>query len=282
MDNLWKADLFSDLPREPQAAESAARQFFHDANLRLANTAAFRKAGLRRLFPENLKSAGNALVSHIDTGKPAHWLCWFSVTLPTAVGQPDAVVSFAVIEVRVGVGGKIAGLWSKWRPYTTDEAVTRIPLSSLNGSKSTSAAQGPSLRAVPGAITKDSDDEQAVQLVYMAGDENAIQTLLAPYYMITNSDFALVAPASSHSLIVNIEQDASPNGITLQAIVTGGSRNYNYRWARFSPISVWNDGMQDLGSSDQVRVDAGVHNIILLVEDKLTGAQVQTESMVYA
>jgi len=280
-DALWKDDAFSDLPRTAEAAESAARQFLSNANLRAANSTLFRKAGLRGLFPENLVSAGNALVPRIDTGKPAHWLCWFSVTLPTGIAQPDATVTFAMIEVRVGIGGKVAGLWSRWRPPIADETVTRVPPPNLNGGTPPSpAARIPSVSSAQSS--KNGGDENALQLVYLAADENVVQTRLMPYYMITNDDFALVAPASSHSFIVNIDQTVNRAGIDLRAVVTGGSGNYSYHWARLSPISVWSEGMQDLGSDDQVQLDVGLHNVVLMVQDKLTGARFQTELNVYA
>lgn len=277
-DALWSARAWSDLPAKPEAAEGIARRFFEMANARLANTSAFRKAGLARYFPEKLASAGNALATRPDTG--AHWLCRFSVTLPTGIGQPDAAVTFALIEVRVGVGGRIGGLWSRWRPYVAEEDIARLDPPSLTGSSRSPSARSAAAASVSGQNGTTGDDPPP--LVYLASDENVVQTLLMPYYVVTQEESALVAPASSYSLMVNIDQAADASGITLQAVVNGGSGSFNYSWARFSPAYVSTEGIQDLGDAAQVRVDVGHHNIVLLVRDDATGASFQTEVNVYA
>ena len=157
--------------------------------------------------------------------------------------------------------------------------MTRVPPPDLDG-----GTPSPPSAAIRSVVSPPSSNggEDDPQLVYLAADENVVQTRLMPYYMITDDDFAVVAPASAHSFIVNIDQTVTRAGIDLRAVVTGGSGNYTYHWARLSPISVWSEGMQDLGSDDRVRLDVGLHNVVLMVQDKLTGAGFQTELNVYA
>jgi hypothetical protein len=194
-----------------------------------------------------------------------------------------------MLEIRIGSAGSVIGFWLRWRCYSSDEPVSRIPLPAgykVAGQESTmpeipaaSPIDPPTMPLKPNISP--SDPSVLFSLVYLLADDNARQTILAPFYKFAQDDSAVFYPASTYSIIVNINQSSSDNGMSLSVDVSGGFKNYKYRWADWRPDSVVEKGLTDLGDGKAVEIGPGVHNVILRLEDVLSGVVVQVESVFY-
>jgi hypothetical protein len=255
---------------------------------------------LRQLFPADLRHVVTAPVYSSKTAEIDHWLVRFLAFLDTGAGDrkpgierpaspqipaltpipalaldpagppPAAVkvpaaapVDGGVVEFRVGGGGKLIGLNSRWRP--TVEGVTARMLAPPDEAKS-----------LP------------LQLVYvLAGDEDPLE-FIAPYYRVSGDDpdTGSFLPASDHSLSVNLSQEASEdeNGqatVSITAEVSGGAGSLRYAWGAWRVDLGPSVGFQDLGSSNSVTLLPGVYNLVLDVEDTVTGAFLRQQALVY-
>jgi hypothetical protein len=83
--------------------------------------------------------------------------------------------------------------------------------------------------------------------------------------------------------VAEILERSLPDGdIELGAFVIGGSGKFEYTWGRWSPDSIFEEGVLDLGSSDRVTLEGGAHHVVLNVRDRLTEAVVRLEKVVIA
>jgi hypothetical protein len=287
--SLWSNTSGTGLPQDGRSAELAARRFLEGAKRRLAGDRQIRANGLNRIIPDGLQLQRTALVSNPDSGSPDHWLCQYRVTLPASAQEQAIPVDGSMMEIRIGSGGSVIGFWLRWRCYSSDESVSRISLprgynlagqvSTMPGIPAASPINPLTMPLEPNVGPNEPSDLFSV--VYLLADENAPQTILAPFYKFAQDDSAVFYPASQYSIIVNINQSPSDNGMSLTADVSGGFKNYKYRWADWKPDSLAEEGLIDLGDGETVEIGPGVHNVVLCLEDALSGVVVQVESLFY-
>ena len=286
--SLWKNTRGAGLPQDSSSAELAAHRFLEAARRRLAGDPQMRANGLNRIIPDGLQLQRTALVPNPDSGSPDHWLCEYKVTLPASAQEQAIPVDGSMMEIRIGSAGSVIGFWLRWRCYGSDESVSRISLptgykvagqeSTMPGIPAASPIDPPTVPLKPDISP--SDPSVLFSLVYLLADDNAPQTILAPFYKFAQDDSAVFYPASTYSVIVNINQSPSDNGMSLGVDVSGGFKNYKYRWADWGPASVV-EGLIDLGDGQTVEIGPGVHNVVLCLEDAVSGAVIQVESVFY-
>jgi hypothetical protein len=205
------------------------------------------------------------------------------VTVPASAQEQAIPVDGSILEIRIGSGDSVIGFWLRWRCVSSDESVDRLSLPAGFNVAATPSGINPATPIAPPAkpSIRPSDTPVQFSLVYLLADENAPQTVLAPFYMFTQEDSAIFYPASKYSIILNIMPSPSDNGMTLSADVSGGSKNYRYSWARWSPDSVAEEGVIVFGDGANAEIGPGVHNVVLRLEDTESLVVVQVESVFY-
>lgn len=239
-------------PATAAEGEAAAERFLRDGNRRVRGAAI---PGLTQtgLFPDDARLVVSTPVyAGTDTG-PDHWLCSYAGVLgtgqlpenPQAPPLPSAPVLGAQIDVRIGPGGTIAGLWSDWRPVRASELCDALP---------------------PPADT-------ASQLVYQGGGHDDPLELLAPFHLQAGegSDTGTLWPASTRSLSVRLDRVDDDDGTRLSAEVSGGSGRPRFAWGAWRLDQVPGE-FAALGGSPTLQLAPGAYNVVLDVQDELSGA----------
>jgi hypothetical protein len=299
------------LLKDSKTARTAAKAFLQEAQSQLQSIS----QDVATLLPHKLEPLTASLVYGYDEVAPDHWLVRFQPYLPTGGGntetfgaasptegssisnslatptaslippvttaenlllaQPstnaspavdrdfvsEAPVVGGVVDVRLVSASKILALSSSWRPYSECKAVTRLaPPDEEQSAGGTTAAQ-PSI-------------------CYLMHAENEPQEYISPFY---RSDFGEIAPASDHSLFIEVIQEQSADGsVTLTAQPTGSSSHtIRYVWAAWRVGSMAEEDMQVYGTSPSLRLQAGAYNVILDAEDE-NKAFVRNQMLVYA
>jgi hypothetical protein len=327
---LWQKNSPSRLPATASAAQKEAEQFFEKANRMLYEkglakkelTLGFPIVQGTRSAPESRGAPIHAQLKHLatravisrDHSAVDHWLSQFMVYLKTGlerdvgggINMQDAPVDGSIIDIRIGVGGKVIGLWSRWRPYM-DNPLSKIPLILPPVSEEVAPKQSierPTLKqlrksAPPKSIppqppTKPAapDPPAPIQeknsppppLFYTLAGEDEPQRFIAPYSIISDEHDSALWPASRYSLMVRIGQESLSRGTRLHALVAGAEdpKRLKYFWGSWRPDLESAIGIKELGNTDSLEVDEiGVYNVILIVEDESTGAIAQSQSMIY-
>jgi hypothetical protein len=202
-------------------------------------------------------------------------------------------VEGAVIDVRIGRDSKVIGLSFRWRvvsgdtlsgePVDTSEQNVLYANAPLAIRKPEPGAIAPIDKPeIPKPASQDDDvgDEKSPEFLYWLADENAPQTFLAPVLLLRSDDEGVVNAASKHSLRADIWQRDGGEQIEVMAVVDGGSGDYTYQWGYWTHDTVFAQGIQLIGTSESASLERGVYNVLLHVRDRLTGAVVQTETVV--
>ncbi len=261
------------LPETPAAAQEAGTSFFsHAAQLFLEPW--YSELKIPALFPKlsDLEFVAALGVPHPETGAFDHWLVRYRVSLqpsilpaPGSLGQ-GTVASKPIparipvvgggIDLRIGDKGTVIGLNSCWRPPKLYRRSILYP---------------------------HPEDTPPMQLVYLLNDEHAEQSYLAPYYQsFSTDDEGSFLPASIFSPLVFILEQPEEGRTRLDALVIGGSGQYEYQWTRWSPLLDWDKSFKTLGSGVSQQVGVGVFDVAVNVKDSVTGATVRAESMIYS
>jgi hypothetical protein len=259
---------FQTLPGTEQEAFELAERFFADANTRIKESEPLRGAGLPPLFPAKAKRHTATHAWRRGQALADHWLCRYEVFLTSShtFGARAAPLWGAGIDVRIGNGGRVVGLWLRYR----------TPVANLESSEVSPAEHG----AHEGEHGVHEAHEGEPLLAYRAEGEYAPQTHYLPYHLSGAGHHLEFAPASEHSLMAGILEVRQADGTTLHAIVEGGSGTFDYAWGhwRIDADRVF----VDAGTGESIGVGLGVFNVILNVVDRATGVMLQTQSVVYS
>jgi hypothetical protein len=218
-----------------------------------------------------------------------HWLFQMNVELSSGMLSKSnenwklpvfgGVLEFRIRERTDNILGGIVGFNFKFRPYKTKRNVRLIspPKDDLS--------------------QKDKDNTASSFLAFMLDGEGSPQTFLCPYFISLNDDEGEINPASEYSLCVDIIQENFGSS-KIRGLVRGGSGQYEYHWSRWNPDDIFDlfkDGKSSIpfrGDNDSPKFDekdagingissaelpVGVHNVILIVEDKKPLPDTQTK-----
>lgn len=282
---LWRNPEGQDLPTDREAVVRVARGFIEDANRRIASSKALSDNGVLPPFPQDLRPVWLGGVVPKGNRNADHCLCQFGVFL-TVDGERSARVEGAVIDVRVGRGGRIIGLTSRWRAISGDILSRRTPA----GNQKVISSDAPMVirlpqPATPGVIApiELAATEQAAprELLYWLEDEYAPQTYLSPIYLDRDQDDGDLQPACFHSFRVEVLQRSRGPGIDLRAEVTGGSGSFEYLWGYWTAGDLFNQGIQIAGTSQEASLGTAGGQILLRVRDRVTGVVKQVEKQLF-
>jgi hypothetical protein len=180
----------------------------------------------------------------------------------TTLQLPDlAPVDGGLVDIRIGAGGKVIGLVSRWLAHLP-------PISAK-------------LLAPP--KQPDQPHEPKPKICYRIGGDNEPQEFVAPYYSILSSDgdTGEYVPASNHSLLVRIAQQGDETSVLLTALAAGSLGSLRYAWGGWR-LDQGASGFRRLGGASSLRLaDPGIHNIVVDVEDTVTKAFARAQVMVY-
>jgi hypothetical protein len=274
VEELWERKAPPALPEQPAAlkaaenALAAIEQKCSDASE--AWPGALR--GIALLPPVSMiRRAGFHAVPRPDGSAWDHWLYRGEPQLLLDGGAKNRAGVFgAQVEVRIGHQGQIVHVRSRWRPLSGERILAHVT-------------------PLPAQFQSDvggSSEQQASILNFLLDGDDVPQYYLAPYYFVSNGDDVTTISASPWSLTADIGRtDQTDEKITLTALAQGGTGDYLYNWAVYSPTDVVS-GIRELGSGqpDIVKTDAGsartsaielnngLYVVLLNIKDRASGA----------
>jgi hypothetical protein len=259
-DALWQGSVAGQENPEP-----AARAFVDKA------ADALRRERLPAVLPRRLRATVSTPVLDPARGEPAHWLVRLQAFLPTgsltpgheAAEEPaDAPVDGGTVDLRIGAGGAVIGLVSRWRPWARRRIVARLP-------------------PPESAVHEHGGDAPQAELAYALDGEDEPQTYLAPYYVTFTDHGRVIAPASGYSPVVHIVEEPIAEGTRLTAEVEGTLGPLHYAWGAARLDRSDEGAFEQLGSGRSVSLRPGVYDIVLDVQDQRTGAICRRGAIVY-
>ena len=275
--------------------EPRARRFIEQANKRIAVNPTLRRDSVISIFPADLRLIRIAGVVPKGANQPDHWQCEFGAYLPVDARRA-ARVEGAVVDVRIGRGGRIIGLTSRWRPIIGELLSTerygerRADAQYADGAggiRPPAPATRPRITTVASGHTSGTDVEHQhdapALFVYWLADANAPQTFIAPMLAQLDGEHGDLFPGSLHTLKISILQRTVGARMEVAARVDGGSgsRNLEYEWSAWTPGTYFTSGISLLGTGPSVTVDAGAYQMLLGVRDRITGAVAIAEHAVF-
>lgn len=238
-----------------------------EAECSAASEAWRRTVGTAPLLPpvRELDEAALAAVPRPDASVYDHWLYRLTPTLTLdGAGRRRAIVFGAQLEVRIGHGGQILSLSSRWRPLSGE--VKYVPITPFT--------------SLPGDGSEDDAEQKPPPIQYVLDGDDAQQYYLAPYYARAEEHVLALYSASPWSLTVDIGRVRQGRStMTLVALAEGGSGDYAYHWGALPQLGLGN--FVDLGrgsttsgnaAASQVELPNDVYIIVLNVLDRVTGA----------
>jgi hypothetical protein len=237
------------LPRTERSATRAAQTFLSERYWIFADNVLIQQALANTLSngrppaykfsvippPQWLKHAGTYLVRNGKHNQPDHWLCKFQVAIETPDRKKWPVLNSS-IDVRVGEpangGGQnyeVIGFNSRWRPvYDYYRVEQFLP---DTGEPEHDPAEEHSQDALSHAHV----DEETL-LTYLLADENVPQLNMLPYEATVSGEHHVsILPASKDSLWVELNVRKVNGKYKVQALVLGGSGNYQAHWGFWDP-----------------------------------------------
>jgi hypothetical protein len=234
------------LPPTKQAATLAAKTFLSERYRVFATNQLFQQSFANTLtkgkplaYPFSmippmqwLKHAGTHLVKNDKHQQPDHWLCKFQVELETPDRKKLPVLNSS-LDVRIGetAGGEalnyeVVGFQSRWRPiYESYRVEQFLP-------DTAEPEHDPADEQTGGHVHLD----EFTLLSYLLADENVPQFNLLPYEATVSGEHHLsVLPASKDSLWVELNVRKINGKYKVQALVMGGSGNYQAHWGFWDP-----------------------------------------------
>jgi hypothetical protein len=199
-----------------------------------------------------------------------HWLYRGEPQLLLDGGAKNRAGVFgALIEVRIGHHGQVVHVRSRWRPLSGERMLADVtPLPPQSDSNGGDGSQSASI------------------LNFLLEGDDVPQYYLAPYYFVTDGDDVATVSASPWSLTADIGRTAQgAEQVTLTALAQGGSGDYLYNWAVYSPVDV-ERGIREIGSgrsqsvktdsgqamSSVIELDNGLYVVMVNIKDRATGA----------
>lgn len=242
------------------------------------------RAGTTSLLPPKgrLKFSEILLVQDPYRGFPAHWLYRAQPQVPLATGRLTPLHG-ASVDIRIGSHGRIASLFSTYRPVTTESVTTKLR----------SFYSGWSSRAVRhahggGSANRDhshnGEDGPPHILVYLQEGDGVPQHYTAPYYLTTDGHVQTLVSASPWSLTGGFVPRETQDASEVSLFVSGGSGDYQFRWGYViesdpgGEISLLPseqsavEGPADLGQSTAKLPGRGVYRLLVNIRDTRTGA----------
>jgi len=273
----------TDLPRTPGEAVGAANDFLRRAGNVVGRSPALRSAGITSLLPAEVRPLQVKLVANA-AGVADHWLCRFNIWVQTGISGLSAQLYGGMIVLRIGVGGEVIGCTVRWRPCVSDEPVSMIlnaafDIQTLSSFSAVDPPAATPIQKIEAGIPNERATASPV-LVYLLGDDHVAQSFLTPFYVSGDEDELEFSPASTYSMLAQIDAVYAPEGFKASAVVMGGSGNFDYRWASWSPTN-FRRGVQERGSSKDIDIEGGAHNLILRVGDRATGQTASVEALVF-
>ena len=214
-----------ELPRTPADASRTAERFLRDLGQAVAS--------LRRDFPDEIRDA--AIVPGVKPYQPVviprpdydgwdHWLYRARPHLALSPGR-QVPVEGALLEVRIGNGGRVVSYTALWQPTT---GRFQTPL------------RGPPVLPDDGEGHSDRHGEKdappATRLAYTWGGEGIPQYYLAPYHVVSTGHQEGVASGSAYSLTLDVMwRQLDRTQTEVLAVVDGGSGRYDFAFASYRP-----------------------------------------------
>ena len=207
--------------------------------------------------PHWLKHAGTYLVRNDKHEQADHWLCKFQVEIGTPDGRRLPVLSSS-LDVRIGepsyAGGagqqyEVIGFQSRWRPIYDHYPVEQfLP-------DTGEPEHDPAEELSAGAPVHLHLDEQTL-LTYLLADENVPQFNLLPYEAtVFGEHHVSILPASKDSLWVELNVRKVNGKYRVQALVMGGSGNYQAHWGFWDPYA-YDFGPRDKDPEEKEPINA--------------------------
>jgi hypothetical protein len=229
--------------------------------------------GVQLLPPVNMiRRAGLHAVARPDSSAWDHWLYRGEPQLLLDGGAlTRAAVFGAQVEVRIGHKGQVIHVRSRWRPLSGERILA--DMTSLPETASNANSNG-------------GGDRPASILNFLLEGDDVPQYYLAPYYFLTDGDDVTTVSASPWSLTADIGRTGQGESqVTLTALAQGGSGDYLYNWAVYSPIDIA-EGIRELGPgrsdiveteggqarTSAIDLDNGLYVAMLNIKDRATGA----------
>lgn len=181
--------------------------------------------------PRWLKHAGTYLVRNDKHAQPDHWLCKFQVEIETAGGKLPVLNSS--LDLRIGESGgggalnyEVIGFQSRWRPiYESYRVEQFLPDTGQPEHDPAEEQNGGHMHL-----------DEFTLLSYLLADEKVPQFNLLPYEATVSGEHHLsVLPASKHSLWVELNVRKANGKYKVQALLMGGSGNYQAHWGFWDP-----------------------------------------------
>jgi hypothetical protein len=179
--------------------------------------------------------------------------------------EPDAPVAGGLIDVRIGAGSEVIGLWSRWRPHRAVQIAKRLSPPANNDSHH--------------------GEHTDPLLVYNLEGDGEPQSFIAPYYALPGGHHGPnLFPASEFSILADIGQRDSDGVTEVVALVAGiaDPNSLDFAWGVWRLDRPASDGLEAYGSSPSILLEPGAHNVVLDIVDRRTGAIARTERTVYA
>ena len=246
-----------------------------------ANDAWRSTIGTTPLLPPVRKLSETALaaVPRPDGSTYDHWLYRLAPTLALdGTGRRSAPVLGAQVEVRVGHGGRVIGLSSRWHPLSG--AVKYAPMSPFTPPKGEDEGDG----------HKGHEGRGLPSIQFVLDGDDAQQYYLSPYHARVEDHALALYSASPWSLTADIGRVRQGRStMTLVALAEGGSGQYSYHWGVIAQMGL--GSFVDLGrgssypshsSASQLELPNGTYLVVLNVLDRATGAFKHHRQMVAA
>lgn len=185
--------------------------------------------------PRWLKHAGTHLVRNDKHDQPDHWLCRFQVEVPASGGRMLPVYGSS-IEVRLGDSAgaglaaryEVVGFRSRWRPVYEPYRVEQFLPDTGEPEHDPHEAESAGHAHV----------DETTLLAYVLADENVPQFNLLPYEATVSGEHHMsVIPASRDSLWVEMRVAKAGGRYRIQALVLGGSGNFQAGWGFSNPFA---------------------------------------------
>jgi hypothetical protein len=315
--DLWLDVYKKGLSMKPDEVLKASNTFLENIKKECA-TEVYKKLKIPPLLPIKnavIRHISTQAVPHHTKSYIDHWLVRYIIELK-ADNENGTPIMGSTIDIRVGNNNKVVFFSSCWRPTYMDfletecialdqELVAALTHTHQHEGMTTEVVNEnmPHTHAKEHAPNKHTKQEEVkAPIVYTLKGESEIQNYITPFYMLQQGHHQQYMSASKYSLTIKIVQKNLSNHIVCQAVVLGGSGKYAFSWSVWQPDKVWDEGVQinipsieeEVGSAipgavhqqqvntySQVVLNPGVHNLIVIVIDKITGVFERFEQSIY-
>jgi len=271
-DRIWKNATTAHYIKNREMVVKTALEFFKSVNDSVKKLIQ-NDLDIPILFPEKQNLRPSVVRAVFSPGKllADHWLCNFSIYLPTGFSKMIQVVG-ASIEIRIDPSKRIIGLSSRWRPIEgIKKDVELLPLP-----KKEKNEQGEHSNHNVHGHANNSSNKDKPNLFYPMAGENQLQNILAPFYTTAepgiflghHGTVASVFPATKYSIMVGIKTKFEKNSVELEAEVlhrNTSNPKFKFYW------SVWQldsgiVGYKDWKQGKKICVKNGIYEVHLGVE----------------